>query len=227
MALSVEVDLRGRTFPRPAEVSSQPVPPAVITPAAIKFAALILAAGESRRMGSPKALLPFRGGTFLSTLADTFSARCCTVVAVFGFDGNNVRKKAPRNVIPVINADYHLGMLTSLQAGLCALSSDYDAVLFTLVDHPAVKPETIDALLACEGDIVIPRYEGKRGHPVLLRRRIALQYLLEPETSKVRDVIDRNADRIRYIDVDDPGISDDVDDPERYEALLAREADGQ
>jgi molybdenum cofactor cytidylyltransferase len=190
-----------------------------------KVAAIILAAGESRRMGRPKALLRFRGGTFLSTLADTFvAAGCSPVIAVFGFDANNVKKSAPKNVVPVVNPDYTQGMLTSLQAGLCECRSGFEAVLFTLVDHPAVLPETVELILATAGDIVIPRYKGKRGHPVLLRTSIALKYLLEPSTSKVRDIIDRHADRIRYVDVEDPGVCEDIDDPELYRALLAREA---
>ena len=186
--------------------------------------AIILAAGESRRMGRPKALLPFRGGTFLSALAETLGAHCSPVVAVFGFDGENVKRAAPDTVVTLVNPDYRLGMLTSLQAGLRACPDTADAVLFTLVDHPAVMPGTVAALLEAGSDIAIPRYRGKRGHPVLVRRAIALEYLAEPVTSKVRDVIDRHTDAIRYIDVEDAGICDDVDDPALYEALLAREA---
>jgi len=181
-------------------------------------------------MGRPKALLPFRGGTFLSVLAETLGSCCSPVVAVFGFDGENVKRAAldgnekSHTVITVVNPDYRLGMLTSLQAGLRACPDASDAVLFTLVDHPAVMPCTVATLLAAGSDIAIPRYRGKRGHPVLVRRAIALEYLAEPVTSKVRDVIDRHTDAIRYIDVEDAGICDDVDDPALYEALLAREA---
>ncbi|HVW85153.1 MAG TPA: NTP transferase domain-containing protein [Bryobacteraceae bacterium] len=188
-------------------------------------AAIILAAGESRRMGRPKALLPFRGGTFLSVLAGALGSYCSPVVAVFGFDGETVASAAPANVISVINPDYQLGMLTSLQTGLRALGDSLpERVLFTLVDHPAVAPETIAAVMAADADIAIPRKAGRRGHPVIVSRAIALEYLREPATSKVRDVIDRHAGRIRYIEVEDPAISDDVDDPALYEALLAREA---
>ena len=71
--------------------------------------------------------------------------------------------------------------------------------------------------------IAIPRHNGKRGHPVLVRRRIFEKFLAEPPTAKTRDTIDRHADEIDYIEVDDPGISDDIDNPELYENLLARE----
>jgi molybdenum cofactor cytidylyltransferase len=129
-------------------------------------------------------------------------------------------------MVTAINRDYRLGMLTSLQTGLRALRDPVDRVLFTLVDHPAISRATVEKLLAVDADIAIPRIAGKRGHPVLVSKAIAREFLAEPAASKVRDVIDRNIGAIRYIDVEDPGICDDVDNPALYEALLAREAAG-
>ena len=188
----------------------------------MRTAGIILAAGESRRMGRAKAFLPFRDGTFLSTLAETLAPFCSPLIAVFGFDGDAAAQLAPHGVTPVINRQFQHGMLTSLQAGLRIAKTD--RILFTLVDHPAVTPQTVARLIATNAEIVIPRFDGKRGHPVLVSRAIADAFLREPETAMVRDVIDRNADRILYVDVNDPGIRDDVDDPSLYEALLAREA---
>jgi molybdenum cofactor cytidylyltransferase len=192
----------------------------------VKIAAIILAAGESRRMGRAKALLPFRGGTFLSVLFDTLAPYCSPVVAVFGFNGETVAAGAPEGMVTAINRDYRLGMLTSLKTGLRALRDPVDRVLFTLVDHPAISCATVEKLIAVDADITIPRIAGKRGHPVLVSKAIAREFLAEPAASKVRDVIDRNIGAIRYIDVEDPGICDDVDNPALYEALLAREAAG-
>jgi molybdenum cofactor cytidylyltransferase len=190
----------------------------------VKAAAIILTAGESRRMGRPKAFLPFRGGTFLSHIADTLGVRCAPVIAVFGFDADRLMAMAPANVQPVPNPDYELGMLTSLQAGLRAVPGDCDIVLFTLVDHPAISPATVEILLRSTAPVAIPRHNGKRGHPVLLRRPIVDEFLAEPVTAKTRDAIDRHGAEIEYIDVDDPGISDDIDDPQLYRNLLSREA---
>ena len=187
----------------------------------MKPAAIILTAGESRRMGSPKALLPFRDGTFLSVLARTMGTYCDPVIAVFGHDAARLMALAPPDVRPVGNPQYLKGMLTSLQTGLASL--DADTILFTLVDHPAVQPSTVEALLRSKAPIAIPRCDGKRGHPVLIRRSIAAEFLLEPETAQVRDVINRHAD-IEYIEVQDPGIRDDIDDPQLYQELLKREA---
>ena len=188
-------------------------------------AAIILAAGESRRMGRAKAFLPFRGGTFLSSIAGTLGERCSPVIAVFGFDAQRcIESSRPLGLRTVDNPNYPLGMLTSLQAGLRAVPEESDTVLFTLVDHPAISRSTVDALLRSEAIIAIPRFENRRGHPVLIRRAIFEEFMAEPPESKVRDVIDRHTDEIAYIEVGDPGISDDIDDPALYEKLLAREA---
>jgi molybdenum cofactor cytidylyltransferase len=191
----------------------------------VKTAGIILAAGESKRMGRAKAFLPFRSGTFLSTLAEAFRPFCDPVIAVFGFGGEAAAERVPQGLVAVINSDYRLGMLTSLQTGLRALDLDsIERVFFALVDHPAVAAGTLERLCAAAAPIAIPRFNGKRGHPVLIARDIAREYLAEPPDAIVRDVIDRHADRIEYVDVDDRGIHDDVDDPTVYAALLEREA---
>src|SRR5579863_9334538 len=164
-------------------------------------------------MGRPKALLPFRGGTFLSAIAENLGRNCSPVIAVFGFDAAKVSQSAPSGVIPVENPDYKQGMLTSLKAGLRTVPDSCDAILFTLVDHPAVAYATVDSVMRSNARIAIPRFENRRGHPVLICKAIADEFLREPLTSKVRDVIDRHAVEIEYIEVDDPGISDDIDDP--------------
>jgi molybdenum cofactor cytidylyltransferase len=190
----------------------------------VKPAGIILAAGESRRMGRAKAMLPFRGGTFLSQIAETLSRKCSPVIAVFGFDADRLCPLAPPGVIAVKNPDYQMGMLTSLQAGLRAVPDDCDAVMFTLVDHPAIAASTVDALAESKALIAIPRFAGKRGHPVLIGRPMFAEFLNAPLTAKVRDPIDRHSADITYIEVTDAGISDDIDNPQLYDQLLAREA---
>jgi CTP:molybdopterin cytidylyltransferase MocA len=175
-------------------------------------------------MGRAKAFLPFRDGTFLSNIAGPLGRRCAPVIAVFGFDAARLMPlAAAAGVRPVENPDYPLGMLTSLQAGLRAAGREADSVLFTLVDHPVISLATVDRLLDSKAPIAIPRFGGKRGHPVFIRREIVREFLEEPVESKVRDVIDRHAREIDYIEVEDPGIADDIDDPALYEQLLARE----
>lgn len=192
----------------------------------MKVAAIILAAGESRRMGRAKALLPFRGGTFISVIAETLCNCCEPVYAVFGFDAEQLMKNAPAPVVPVENPDYRQGMLTSLQAGMRAIGELPDYVLFTLVDHPAVQRHTVLALLSSKlsgAPLIMPRHAGKRGHPVMVRREIVREIMAEPATSKLNQVLDRHAGEIHYVDVDDAGVRDDIDDPRLYRDLLARE----
>jgi CTP:molybdopterin cytidylyltransferase MocA len=193
----------------------------------VSVAAIILAAGESRRMGRPKALLPFRDGTFLSVLARTLSDCCGPVYAVFGFDARLLMARAPASVVAVENPDYQQGMLTSLQAGLrktIELGELPERVLFTLVDHPAVECGTVRDLLRSDAPLVMPRYAGKRGHPVIMRREIAREILTEPVTSRLNHVMDRHSSEIHYIDVDDLGVREDIDDPALYKELLERES---
>src|SRR6266568_9539554 len=100
-------------------------------------------------MGSPKALLEFRGETFLDRLIDTFSEFCSPVVVVLGCEAERIRRgvRRPERAWFADNAAYHLGQLSSMQCGLRVIPQTADGVLFTLVDHPNVQPSTIAALL--------------------------------------------------------------------------------
>jgi len=113
----------------------------------VSVAGLILAAGESRRMGFPKALLRYRDETFLDTLIGLFAARCQPVIVVLGAHSDRIRERTLRPATFAINADYQRGQTSSMQCGLRAVPADADGVLFTLVDHPAIAPATLDALV--------------------------------------------------------------------------------
>jgi molybdenum cofactor cytidylyltransferase len=106
-------------------------------------------------------------------------------------------------------------------------------VLFTLVDHPAVAPGTIDALLADTGTnacatganaratlLRVPRFQGRRGHPIWISRRLIPEFLALPASGAARDVVRRHAGETAFIDIEDPGILADIDDPEAYRNLL-------
>jgi CTP:molybdopterin cytidylyltransferase MocA len=187
----------------------------------VSVAGIILAAGESRRMGSPKALLRYRGQTFLDTLVELFAARCAPVIVVLGAHAAQIRQQAARPATFVMNADFARGMTTSLQCGLRALPGTAASVLFTLVDHPAVAPSTIDALLADTGALVrVPRYGGRRGHPIWFARELAPEFLELGESGAARDVVHAHRAQTDYVDVDDPGILADIDDPAAYRRLV-------
>jgi CTP:molybdopterin cytidylyltransferase MocA len=192
----------------------------------VKLAGLILAAGESRRMGYPKALLSYRGETFLDRLIGLFEPHCAPVIVVLGAQAERIRAGTARAGAAefVVNPDYTRGQISSLQCGLAAVPADAGAVLLTLVDHPAVSPETVAALAAPApggGPLLrIPRYRERRGHPLRIARELIPEFLAVPPEGAARDVVHRHVARTGYLDVDDPGILADIDDAEAYRALL-------
>lgn len=190
--------------------------------------AIILAAGESRRMGTPKALLDFRGRTFLAGLIARLETHCHPVIVVLGHDADRIRSTTISTARYVVNPDYALGMLTSLQCGLRALPEHAAHTVFTLVDHPDPADATIAAVVnAPPAPVVIPRFRGCKGHPVRLARLVIEELLALPPTAKPTDVLYRHLAATLFLDTDDAGIVDDIDDPAAYQELLARNGESQ
>jgi molybdenum cofactor cytidylyltransferase len=190
----------------------------------VSVAGIILAAGESRRMGFPKALLRYRDETFLDTLIGLFAARCEPVIVVLGAHAGRIREGTRRPATFVTNADYQRGQTSSMQCGLRAVPPGAESVLFTLVDHPAVAPATLDALLAGQvhipGPLVrVPRYQGRRGHPIWFSREIVAEFLDLPLNGAARDIVRSHAAQTEFLDVDDAGILADIDDAAAYGRL--------
>ena len=173
-------------------------------------AGLILSAGESRRMGSPKALLLYGGQTFLDRLVGLLAERCYPVIVVLGAGAAEIEARASRRARFVRNANYRLGQTSSMQCGLRAVPAEADGVLFTLVDHPAVSPETIQALLAAQ--------DGGAGRPLAARAALPGQAgspgvvlaRADPRVSSVarwrggaRRGAEAHAERTGFLDLDD------------------------
>jgi len=185
------------------------------------IAGIILAAGASSRMGSPKALLEYRGETFAGRLVRVLSKVCNPVIVVLGYHAAAIRERVTATV--VINPDPDRGQLSSLQCALAAVPPDADGFLFTPVDCPTVDEKTLADLVRilgkCNDAIVIPRFEGRRGHPVCVSRSLMPAFLSLAPTEQTRNVVNQHADRVIYFDVIDPGVLADIDDPEAYRAL--------
>jgi molybdenum cofactor cytidylyltransferase len=108
-----------------------------------------------------------------------------------------------------------------MQCGLRAVPAEARGVIFSLVDHPAVQPSTLARLAASTAPLAIPRLNGRRGHPVFFSRPLLAEFLALPPDASARAVVERHAAEIDYVDVDDPGILQDIDDPEAYRRLVA------
>lgn len=171
-------------------------------------------------MGFPKALLRYRDETFLDRLVGLFQPRCSPVIVVLGAHAARIRESTVRPAAFVLNHDYARGMTTSLQCGVRVVPPGSDGVLFTLVDHPAVAPETIDALLDAPARLLrVPRQGGRRGHPIWFSRALIPEFLSIPVTGAARDVVRAHAADTEFLEVDDPGILADIDDPAAYGKL--------
>ncbi|HXM60088.1 MAG TPA: nucleotidyltransferase family protein [Terriglobales bacterium] len=198
--------------------------------------AVILAAGQSTRMGTDKALLPWppatgssvpTGQTFLSAAIlalEPFSEAIIVVV------GKNEDDLAPvvyaRGASLVRNPDPDRGQFSSLQVGLReVLSHGRDAAMVTLVDRPPANAATLKTLCSAFTDAasdlwaVVPEYNGKHGHPYLVAREMIEAFLKAPPSANARDIEHENLQHVAYVAVDDPLVTLNVDTPEEYAAL--------
>lgn len=186
-------------------------------------AAIILAAGASHRMGTPKALLDYRGETFVARLVRVLSAACDSVTVVLGNQTDAIRPYVPNRARVVVNPDPDRGQLSSLQTALAEAPADDFA--FIPVDCPAVEEGTVERLArafaarSASTLFVIPRKAGKRGHPVFATGAVAVEMLALPPTAEAREIVHRYVDRTVYVDVEDDGIFTDIDTPEDYRRL--------
>ena len=200
------------------------------------FCGVILAAGESSRMGRDKALLPWPPSAAGSATADTFLSAAIKlffshVDVVFVVVGKNEVALAPivyaNGACLVVNPDAARGQFSSLRVGLQeVLSRGRDAAMVTLVDRPPVRLETLETLEAAFEQAttqrkwaVIPEYQGKHAHPILVGREMMEAFLRAPETSSAREVEHAHQSEIEYIPVDDPLVAVNVDTPEQYASL--------
>lgn len=194
----------------------------------MNLAAVILAAGASRRMGRVKALLPFRGETILDRLIGLYGRFAAPVIVVLGHHEAAIRQGILRGCEAefAVNPDPERGQLSSLQCGLRLAPGD---VMFSPVDFPAVEEDTVAGLVRefvqhPAAPLVAPSHAGKHGHPVLIRAAVKAELLaLSPDGDTARTVLHRHGPAARYLVVDDPGVTTDIDSAEDYEQLLTRE----
>ena len=193
------------------------------------IAGIILAAGESSRMGRDKALLPLGRETFLEHLIEVLRGEVRPLLVVLGHHAAEIEERiaARADVQIVRNPNYKLGQLSSLQAALRALLNQPVAgAVVCLVDHPAITKAVVRTLLERfekqSSSILIPTCGGRRGHPVLFPSRLFHELLDAPLEEGARVVVRRHAADVELVETGEEGILLDVDRPADYEALLER-----
>ncbi len=192
------------------------------------FAGVILAAGESSRMGSDKALLAWHGGTFLSGAIQMLEPNCEVVIVVAGKNANSLA--------PIVNSQAAKltqnhrtedGQFSSLRVGLQeVLNLGRDAAIVALVDRPPADPRTVahlkqEFLRAVDQHhwAVVPEHNGTHGHPIIVGREMIEAFLRAPAQSTARDVEHAHQQKIVYVHVADANVVRNVDTPQDYQQL--------
>ena len=195
--------------------------------------AVVLSAGESSRMGSPKALLPISGVPFIEEIVRALKGtKIDRIIVVLGHHAEEIRKRiAHLPVTFVVNRDYAKGQLSSLIVAIRSLAAEkttekIDGVLVHLVDHPFISPALVDHMIdrfyETKKLIVIPRCGGRRGHPVIFSSRLFPELLSAPLEKGAKIVVHAHRDETLEIETDFAGVTIDIDTPEEYRQYLGR-----
>jgi len=184
------------------------------------LAAVILSGGASRRMGSPKALLPYQGRPFLEHLLEiTTHPKIGARRVVLGADAEPIAKNIalPAAEI-VVNKDWEKGQLSSIQAAIRSLPAGTDGLLLCLVDHPLISAalvnELIEQFYGTSAKIVLPVYEGRRGHPVIFPAALYGELLQAPLEKGARAVVWAHAEDVLEVRTNEEGCVLNLNDPE-------------
>jgi molybdenum cofactor cytidylyltransferase len=187
-----------------------------------QLAAILLAAGQSRRMGAFKPLLPFGDKTVIECCIDYLrKGGVETIVVVVGHRAEDVRKKLS-NVTFALNPDPTSEMGASIAAGIRVLPASSAATLIALVDHPAVPPTVVSTLIEAWHDgarLIVPTWHGRGGHPVLIDLSFKPELLNLDATSGLRALFDAHRNDVKRIQVDSPYIARDMDTWDDYLTL--------
>jgi len=193
------------------------------------LAAIILAAGESRRMGRPKALLACQGTTFLGHLLRVTAHPAISVRrVVLGAAADEIRRAtgvAPEAV--VMNPEWQKGQLSSLQAGLRSLpEGGTDGVLVCPVDQPLISALLVDRLIkafrAQQRDIVMPTYQGHRGHPVIFSSKLYPELFAAPVDVGARAVVWAHQAELFELPTEEEGVVMNLNDPETLARIAGK-----
>jgi molybdenum cofactor cytidylyltransferase len=196
------------------------------------LAAIILAAGESRRMGSPKALVPFRGISFLQHLVNaTRHSRVGATRIVLGAGAEEIQARL--GVDPawiVINRDWKRGQLSSIQAGIRSLPEDTEGMILCPVDNPLVSGNLVSQLIKqfdSSGKLMaIPTFHGRRGHPVIFRASLYDGLLAAAPEVGARQVVWNHGQDIVEVPTEEEGVVLNLNDPDTLKKAMGSGGEG-
>ncbi|MBF8982914.1 molybdenum cofactor cytidylyltransferase [Lutibacter sp. B2] len=187
------------------------------------ISAVILAAGMSQRMKEAKLFLPFKKHTIIEEVIDNAkSSKVDEIYIVHGDDVDRWRRIAnTKGVVPIYNSNYKKGQSTSVKAGMERISRSTDGVLFLLGDQPFIKSNIINEIIdkfhrTDRASIIVPRYERKRGNPVLFHLKWKNDLLSLIGDQGARSIFIKNNDEVSYIDFDNKFYNLDIDTKEDY-----------
>jgi molybdenum cofactor cytidylyltransferase len=186
------------------------------------ISAILLAAGESRRMGDFKQLLTLAGKTFVERCVDNLlGSRAGEVIVVTGHRDHDVRRAVgDRPVRFTYNADYRAGMSSSIKRGVLSLSEDASACLVALADQPLISVDVFNRVIEeyekNQSLIVIPTFEGRNGHPIILDLKLKEEILSMDLAVGLRQVVRSHAGETLRVDVPEEAVLIDFDLPEDY-----------
>jgi molybdenum cofactor cytidylyltransferase len=194
-----------------------------MTPSGVS--AVLLAAGESRRMGAFKQLLRINDSTFVERCVDTLlSSKVDEVVVVTGHRSEEVKSAlGERRVRFAHNDQYQLGMSSSIVKGVSELSPTVRACLIALADQPLIPVNVIDSLIEAfqnrGGLILIPRFQGRRGHPVIIDLSLKNELARIDPAQGLREMVNKHLSETTMVDVSTESILLDFDFPRDYETI--------
>jgi molybdenum cofactor cytidylyltransferase len=190
------------------------------------ISALLLAAGESRRMGDFKQLLRLDDKSFVEHCVDNLLAsRVGEIIVVTGHRESEVQHAiGDRPVIFAYNTEYKSGMTSSIKRGMYAISESSNACVLALVDQPRIDPHVVNRIIdtyeKAHPLIVIPTYRGQNGHPILLDLTLKKEVLNMDPSKGLREVVHAHPAETARVEVSDQRVLEDCDLPEDYERIL-------
>jgi len=188
--------------------------------------AMILAAGESKRMGKPKLLLPYGEKTIIETIVETVvSSNVENTLIILGSDREKIEEKIKNSPVKIVyNRDFRSGMLSSVQCGFKAVPEETRAVLVVLGDQPKISADVInkliDAYKSTGKGIVLPVYKKERGHPVLIDVKYGEEVENLSHEVGLRGTVYNHPEDILEVDIETPSIFQDIDDESDYKREL-------